>query len=1002
MNQTDVRAVAEALRTVVRGPVEDSTLRRAEYSTDASNYRVVPAVVVFPRDDDDILATIDVGRQTGVPLTMRGGGTSVAGNAVGAGIVLDTSRYLSRVLAIDPEARTASVEPGVVLDDLQVAAARHGLRFGPDPSTHARCTVGGMIGNNACGPHAVAFGRTADNVLALNVVDGTGRQFTAGSDGRGSTRSGNGVSSIPGLPELVSRCLGVFRTELGRFSRQVSGYSLEHLLPERGGDLAKALTGTEGTCAVVLNATLRLVVPPPATALAVLGYPDMATAADAVPGLLERAPLAVEGIDARLVDVVRRHKGTQAVPDLPRGGGWLFIEVGGSTAEEAHAAARELSTRGGTSDVTVVPAGPVAARLWRIREDGAGLAGRTTTGQQAWPGWEDAAVPPAHLGAYLRDFDALMEQHGVDGLTYGHFGDGCVHVRLDLPLPDRPQRLRPFLLDAADLVARHGGSLSGEHGDGRARSELLPRMYSPEVIAAFAAFKRLFDPGDLLNPGVVVRPDPVDDHLRRPFAEPLGIGRRRNGLALREDGGDLTRAVHRCVGVGKCRADSTAAGGFMCPSFQATRDETHSTRGRARVLQEMANGSLITGGFRSPEVLEALDLCLSCKACSTDCPARVDMAAYKAEVLHQAYRGRLRPINHYTLGQLPRWARLAGMAPRLVNAAFSIPWLRSTVLRLGRLDPRRGIPRFAATPLRRTVRQHRASAAMAVPRRDRPSVVLWADSFTDAFAPQVGTAMIRVLEAAGYQVLVPSGRPCCGLTWISTGQLDGARARLAGTLDVLGPFAEADVPIVGIEPSCTAVLRQDLCELFPDDPRAASVSAGVRTLAEFLLDQPGRADADHWQPPSLEGLTVIAQPHCHHHAVMGFDTDAALLRTLGADLRVVSGCCGLAGNFGMERGHYEISVAVAEHSLLPALREAPTGAVFLADGFSCRTQAEQLAATSGLHLAELLASRLAQGLAPGSDRDSRKEEPGKAAHLAGPGTEPNKPMSGQQSRKPFE
>ncbi len=946
------------LRRVVGGGVDDSTLRRAQYSTDASNYRVVPAVVVFPRNVDDVLAALDVAGESGVPLTMRGGGTSVAGNAVGPGIVLDTSRFLNRVLEIDPESRTAVVEPGVVLDDLQATAAHHGLRFGPDPSTHSRCTLGGMIGNNACGPRAVAYGRTADNVLALDVADGTGRRFTAGRDGEPSESTGRGVSFVPGLADLVSANLGTIRTELGRFSRQVSGYSLEHLLPEHGGDLAKALVGTEGTCVVALGATLRLVEIPSATALAVLGYPDMATAADAVPQLLAHGPLAIEGIDARLVDVVRRHKGPQAVPELPPGGGWLLVEVGAATDEQAYAAARRLSAHGETPDLLVVPSGPHAARLWRIREDGAGLAGRTAAGEQAWPGWEDAAVPPERLGAYLRDFDALMRQHGIDGLPYGHFGDGCVHVRLDLPLEDHPQRLRPFLLDAADLVASHGGSLSGEHGDGRARSELLPRMYSPQAIGAFAAFKQVFDPGDVLNPDVVVRPRPVDEHLRRPAARPLGPADRRGGAALSEDGGDLTRAVHRCVGVGRCRADNSAASGFMCPSFRASKDETHSTRGRARVLQEMANGSLVTRGFRAPEVLEALDLCLSCKACGADCPAGVDMASYKSEVLNQAYRSRVRPINHYVLGQLPRWARLAGLAPRLLNAVLSWAPLRSTVLRAGGMDPRRGIPRFATTPLRRTT-GGRLTAPSAVPAGGSPRVVLWADSFTDAFSPQVGHDMIRVLEAAGYQVLVPSGRACCGLTWISTGQLDGARARLRDALDVLAPFAEAGIPIVGIEPSCTAVLRQDLPELIPDDPRARHVRDGVLTLAELLTEQPGHTAEERWRPPSLAGVTVLAQPHCHQHAVMGFDADAALLREAGADVQVLSGCCGLAGNFGMERGHYDMSVAVAEQSLLPALREAPPDAVLLADGFSCRTQADQLAGASGIHLAELLASRLA-------------------------------------------
>ncbi len=760
-----------------------------------------------------------------------------------------------------------------------------------------------------------------------------------------------------GCPRWSRPGLGTIRTELGRFGRQVSGYSLEHLLPENGGDLAKALVGTEGTCAVTLGATLRLVDVPKATTLVALGYPDMATAADAVPALLVHRPIAVEGIDSRLVDVVRRHKGANSVPDLPPGAGWLLVEVGGATEAAALAAAHDLAKSGGTPRLAVLPAGPEAARLWRIREDGAGLAGRTASGVQAWPGWEDAAVPPERLGAYLRDFDALLRDHGLDGVPYGHFGDGCVHVRLDLPLEHRPEALRTFLVDAADLVARHGGSLSGEHGDGRARSELLPRMYSPDAIAAFAQFKALFDPDDILNPGVVVRARAVDEDLRRPAAVPLGPAVRPGGAALSADGGDLSRAVHRCVGVGKCRADLSAAGSFMCPSFIATGDETHSTRGRARVLQEMANGSLVTDGFRSAEVVEALDLCLSCKACGADCPAGVNMAAYKAEVLNQVYRRRLRPTNHYALGQLPRWARLAGVAPRLLNGVLSANWVRRSVLRLGGMDARRSIPRFATTPLRRHTR-HRQVAGPPAAGGARPRVALWADSFTDAFSPSVGHAMIQVLEAAGYDVLIPSGRACCGLTWISTGQLDGARRRLRQTIEVLAPFAAAGIPIVGIEPSCTAVLRQDLAELVPEDPRTEGIATSVCTLAELLMRQPGRPTEERWVPPTLAGVTVIAQPHCHQHAVMGYDADASLLRAAGAQVRLLSGCCGLAGNFGMERGHYEVSVAVAEQNLLPALREAPAGAVLLADGFSCRTQADQLAGVRGVHLAELLADRL--------------------------------------------
>lgn len=925
------------LRSVVRGEVSDSSTRRAQYSTDASNYRIPPQVVVFPEDSEDLAAIAQVSRNRGVPLTLRGGGTSIAGNSIGSGIVVDTSRQMNRILDIDREGRTATVQPGVVLTALQKELAPHGLRFGPDPSTQSRAVIGGMIGNNACGPRAVAYGRTADNVISLDVIDGLGRRFRAEKD----------LDRIPGLRELTDSNLASLRTELGRFGRQVSGYSLEHLLPENGSDLAKALVGTEGTIATVLEATLRLVPVSPAPALVALGYPDMATAADAVPALLAHRPLAIEGIDARLVEVLKRHRGAGVVPDLPRGRGWLLVEVGGDDAAEAEHRARRLAGDSGTAAVQIYPAGREAAALWRIREDGAGLAGRTPAGNQAWPGWEDAAVPPERLGAYLREFEALMAEYGVEGLPYGHFGDGCIHVRIDLPLEEDGAVLRSFVTESAKLVVAHGGSLSGEHGDGRARSELLNLMYTPKMIEVFQAFKHLFDPKDLLNPGIIVAPVKLDSDLRRPQALPLLA---REGFSFAHDDGDFTKAVHRCVGVGKCRADNSAAGGFMCPSFQATRDENDVTRGRARVLQEMVNGSLVTKGWQSPEVHGALDLCLSCKACSRDCPAGVDMAQYKSEVLFRRFRGRLRPVSHYVLGWLPRWARLAGIAPRLVNALTQLPFVPK-LLPLGGMDSRRRIPKFDERPFLRGYRR----ADRGTSRGEKPKVVLWVDSFSDAFSAGIPGAAVRVLEDAGYQVIVPEQDACCGLTWISTGQLDGAKRRLERLLGALGPFAVNGIPIVGLEPSCTAVLRSDLVDLLPDDPRARAVSETTKTLAEFLTDAVERG----WRVPDLSGVSVVAQPHCHHHSVMGYETDVALMKSAGAELTTLAGCCGLAGNFGMEKGHYETSVKVAENAMLPALRAAGESTVFLADGFSCRTQAEQLAGVAGVSLAELLAQRLA-------------------------------------------
>ena len=1105
--------------------VDSSSGTRARYSSDAGLTRIPPLAVAFPRTPEQALAAFDLARAHGVPLTARGGGTSCASNAIGPGLVLDFSRHMNRVLSIDPEARTATVEPGCVGSTLQAAAAKHGLRFGPDPSSQNRATIAGMVANNACGPHATAWGRTSDNIVSLDCADGQGRRFTA------TTSHDSELNDVPGLASLIDSNLAPIRTQLGRFKRQVSGYSLEHLTPEGGRNLAAMLAGTEGTLVLILSITVRLVPLPDAPVLAALGYRSMIEAADDVPALLAHSPLAVEGMDRRLVDVVRAHKGPGAVPALPEGEGWLLVEVGapGEDVTASLERARALCAASAAVDTVVYPPGTQASALWRIRADGAGLGGRTPPDgagggdQQAWPGFEDAAVPPENLGAYLRDFTALMEEFDIDGLLYGHFGDGCVHVRLAMPLetPAGVAHSRAFLQSAARICAAHGGSVSGEHGDGRARSELLRFMYTPEMLDLFARVKHLFDPDNLLNPGVLAAPmdqaeaasrarararaarsgvvdvlaangvpdsafsdrddaaagrsglapadgasgasgapaggalelqpgvDPLDANLRRVAARPMPAD---GGFAFTHDGGDFTAAVHRCTGVGKCRAG--VPGTFMCPSYLATRDEKDVTRGRARILQEAANSQLVQA-IDSPEVLEALDLCLACKACSADCPAGVDMARYRSEALFRTYRGRLRPLSHYTLGWLPRLTRVTARVPGLAavaNAIMSVAPLRSLAFRIIGLDPRRGMPALQSGTVTAWARRHNllagalpagdaassftatsgtaaraaatssaatsaaatsaaassdtaaraaatssaatssaassaaASSAAASPSaatsaattdarqrggtpassmvgspilngpRDpggRPYALVWADSFSQTLDGTGARAVVDVLEANGFAPIVAPDA-CCGLTWITTGQLTGAKKHLASLLGVLAPFAAAGITIVGVEPSCTAVLRDDLMDLLPDDPRSALVSGATHTLAEVLSAVP----ASSRNLPSLEGVEIVAQPHCHHYSVMGWDTDQALLESLGAHVTRLEGCCGLAGNFGMEAGHYDLSVAVASHSLLPSLSAHPD-AVFLADGFSCRTQAAQLAGRGGVHLATLLAGRSA-------------------------------------------
>ncbi|MFF2301846.1 FAD-binding and (Fe-S)-binding domain-containing protein [Streptomyces sp. NPDC058128] len=905
--------LAAALRAAVAGEVDFSATARALTTMDASNYRRIPAGTVAPRDADDLAAVLEVCRDHGTtPVVARGAGTSIGGQATGTGVVLDLTRHMGGIVSLDPEARTAVVRPGLVLDRLRAAARPYGLTFGPDPSTHSRCTLGGMIGNNACGAHSVAWGTTADNVRSLDVMTYGGARLTLGRDGRGAPA---------GLLDLVDRRLALLRTgyPVG-LPRRISGYALDALLPERGVDVARSFCGSEGTLGVVTEATVALVPLPAEPVLVVLGYADESAAAEAAAGLLPFGPLTVEGMAA---DLVRGAAG------LPRGAAWLFCETDGEGA------ARKLVRAADAID-SVVVTDPVGQRaLWRIREDAAGTATRTPGGGEAWPGWEDCAVPPARLGAYLRAFRALLVDFGLRGVPYGHFGDGCVHVRIDFDLwTEKGVRdFRRFSEAVADLVVAHGGSLSGEHGDGQARAELLPRMYGEELVALFGAVKDVWDPDGGLNPGMLVRPRPLDEGLRFTGLPLVGLG----------------REAARCVGVAKCRVDGPSSGpGVMCPSYRATGEEKHSTRGRARLLHEMALGEVITDGWRSEEVREALDLCLSCKGCRSDCPVGVDMAAYKAEFLDRHYAGPLgflrRPRSHWTMGRLPHWLDVFG---RGLNAGMRLPF----AARLAGVTPERAMPRVAA----RSFTSWFAERSSTRP----PDVTLWPDTFTDHLAPEVGRAAVRVLEDAGLGVELPPGRVCCGLTYVSTGQLGAARRVMRRTLDVMAGGAEGAAsplaPAVVLEPSCAATLRTDLPELLPDDPRAARLAASVRTFAEAL-----ETLAPHWRPPRLD-RPVTGQTHCHQHAVLGDAADRRLRERAGLAGDLAGGCCGLAGNFGFEPGHYEVSVTCAEDQLLPALRAAPPEATVLADGFSCRTQMTDLAGVRGRHLAEVLAEGVDEG-----------------------------------------
>ncbi len=954
LSLAEAQALSAVLRRELRGEVRFDAGSRALYATDGSNYRQVPIGVVFPADADDVEAAVAACRRFGAPLLGRGAGTSLAGQACNVAVVLDMSRHMDRILELDPDRRLARVQPGVVLDRLRDAAEAHHLTFGPDPATHSHCTIGGMVGNNACGVHGLMNGRTVDNVAELEVLTYDGLRMRVGPTGTAELAGivaggGRRGELYRGLAELRDRHTERIRAGFPDIPRRVSGYNLDELLPERGFDVARALVGTESTCALVLEATCQLIDSPPARVLLVLGYPDIYLAADAVPAVLEHRPIGLEAIDDRLVADVRSvglHP--RELDLLPEGAGWLLVELGAEVTMEAVAMARRLQAAVGAGR----PGGPNArlfgdpaaqAGIWRVRESALGATARVPGRAPNHEGWEDSAVAPERVGAYLRDLRKLLDRHGYAGAFYGHLGQGCMHTRndFDLSTGGGVASFRAYMEEAADLVVAYGGSLSGEHGDGQARAELLPRMFGDELVGAFAGFKALFDPDGRMNPGKVVDPDRLDEHLRLagwPPAPP------RTHFAFAEEGG-WPNALLRCVSVGKCRQTET---GIMCPSWMVTRDEAHSTRGRAHLLFELLQGDPLRDGWRDRATRDALDLCLACKGCKRDCPTSVDMATYKAEFLAHHYKGRLRPRTAYTIGLVHWTARLAARAPRLANGLAGAPGLAGLAKRLAGVAPERDLPPVAAETFTRWFRR-RASRTGPGP-RGRPPVLLFPDTFTDLFHPAAGRAAVRVLEAAGFAVRVPDRPLCCGRPLYDFGMLDLAKRQLRRILATLGPDVDAGVPVVVLEPSCLAAFRDELPNLLPGDA-ATRLAGRARSLAELL--------AGHgWRPPRVGGRAIV-QGHCHQQSVVGMGPDLELLAAAGVEAELLdAGCCGMAGAFGFEADHYRVAMAVGERRLLPAVRAATPDTLVLADGFSCRTQVAQATGRRPLHLAELLASAL--------------------------------------------
>jgi FAD/FMN-containing dehydrogenase/Fe-S oxidoreductase len=956
----DADALAAELRAAVRGEVRFDAGSRALYATDASNYRQPPIGVVIPRDTDDIVRTVALCRQYDAPLLPRGGGTSLAGQCCNVAVVLDCSKYLRGIVSLDPQQKRARVQPGIVLDDLRNAAERHHLTFGPDPATHDHCTLGGMLGNNSCGVHSIMAGKTSDNVESLDILtyDGLRLRVGATSDEElaqiiaAGRRRGEIYRRLKALRDKYG---DLVRERFPDIPRRVSGYGLEWLLPEHGFHVARALVGTEGTCVTILEATLQLVDSPPKRTLVVLGYPDIYRACDHIPEILAHHPVGLEGFDDHLVAAMKKkHLHPADVALLPPGNGWLLVEFGAATQDEADDQARgmmdALKQAGDEPQLKLFNDPAEEGRIWAVRESALGASAAVPGEDETWPGWEDSAVPPDRMGDYLRDLAELLQRYHYTWAFYGHFGQGCLHMRANFNFGTRDgiAHFRAFLDEATDLIVRYGGSVSGEHGDGQARAALLPKMFGDELMVAFREFKAIWDPGNKMNPGKVIDAYGPDENLR------LGTDYRppqtRTHFSFFEDRGSFARATRRCVGVGKCRREG---GGTMCPSYMVTHEEEHSTRGRARLLFEMLEGDPLDEGWRSEAVREALDLCLACKGCKGDCPVNVDMATYKSEFLAHYYTGRRRPIAAYTMGLINYWAQLASRAPGLANAVTQTPLLRTLAKAVGGIAPARTIPAFAAEPFTTWFRRR-------TPPATGERVILWPDTFNNYFHPATAQAAVEALEAGGYRVEIPQVALCCGRPLYDWGMLDLARRQLRQILTALRPAIAAGVPVVGLEPSCVAVFRDELLNLFPHDEDAKRLSQQTFLLSEFLVNQ-----ASDYPWPHLDRKAII-HGHCHHKAVLDFDAEEEALKRLGLDCTVLdSGCCGMAGAFGFERGDkYDVSIKAGERVLLPAVRAAPPDAFIVADGFSCREQIEQTTDRRALHLAQVIA--LARQGAPAS------------------------------------
>jgi FAD/FMN-containing dehydrogenase/Fe-S oxidoreductase len=941
------------LKRTVRGEVRFDRGSRALYASDASNYRQIPIGLVVPRDSADVVAAVAACREFRAPVLPRGAGTSLAGQSCNVAVVLDFTKYMNQILELNVAEKYARVQPGVVLDTLRDRAEAHQLTFAPDPSTHNRCTIGGMIGNNSCGTHSLLGGKTVDNVEELKILLYDGTQITVGATSdaeldRILRESGRRGEIYTKLRTIRDQYADLIRSRFPRIPRRVSGYNLDELLPESGFHVAHALVGTEGTCVTVLEAKLKLIHSPPHRALVGLGYKDAFLAADHVTEILNFHPIGLEGFEGSMVDGLKK-KGAPHLDLLPEGRGYLLVEFGSDNPGQCQETSRQL-----IEHIKRLPGAPAsrlytkteARAVWQIREAGPRASAFSPGAPPQWDGWDDSAVAPEKLSPYLRDLRALLNEFDYQGAFYGHFGHGCVHLRVsfDLQSENGIRKYNEFINRAADLVISYGGSLSGEHGDGQSRAALLPKMFGPELMKAFAEFKSTWDPVNGMNPHKVIDPySPMENLRLGADYKPLEPA---THFKFPEDDGSFAKAAQRCIGIGACRKNDT---GSMCPSYMVTLEEEHSTRGRAHMLFELLQGEIVRGGWQDEQVKKALDLCLACKACKSECPANVDIATYKAEFLSHFYETNSRPLFAHAFGRIDKWLQIASLAPRAANFLSHAPGFSHILRSALRLAPERKIPRLAPASFLQSARENRGgSASRPLPASAR-GVILWVDTFNNYFHPETVQAALGVLTHAGFAVTIPSRQPCCGRPLYDFGILDRAKQYLERIIEVFAQPIDAGTPIVVLEPSCASVFRDELPNLFPDHPRAARLRNQTFLLSEFL-----ERHAAGYEPPRLQ-RKVLLHGHCHQKALMKMTHAESLLRKMGAELQSVdSGCCGMAGPFGFEREKYSIAQAAGERVLLPAVRQASADTLIISDGFSCREQIFQSTGRRALHLAEAI------------------------------------------------